>query len=490
MIIDKIFEVARRAPDKVAIHYEGFRVTYGEFAYWISHAHRFLARQNLRRGSIAVLLRVPSVLDSWALRFALNALGLTTVEVAIPEELDGLGLGNIGCVITTIADCAIRFPPENGLCKVMRIPWPLYLGQPAGPVPAQTPTTVNPGGHILLTSGTTGVKKKVLRDAAFDVAYLKYGCERYAITVDSIVNALDFAPWTAAGYGFPRFAWSVGAGVVFHQGHNLHRSFQIDGITHAFIIPMKLEEVLAAPERELPYNPNLRLLVGGAPLTWGLAAATKARFTPNVFHMIGSTEGGILTLTGIQCPDDLQSNIIVPRIDVQIVDELHRPLPAGQVGAIRVRPHEGLTGYLGDDPATSESFRDGYFYPGDLGEIRSDGRLVMHGRASNVTNLGGEKRAVEAIEQQMQDMLGADGICLLSLRGPSMEEVLHILIQSRRAVSRSEVLEALVRVAALSSAPNALIHRIDAIPRNEMGKIDRMSARTKISAGIEGRPAA
>ena len=484
MLVEKIFDVAQRAPEKVAVYYHGFRVTYGEFAYWISHAHAFLASQNLRRGSIAVLLRVPCVLDSWALRFALNSLGLTTVEVAIPAELDGLGLGNIGCVITTIADYPIRLPPENGSCKVIRIPWPLFLGQPAGRVPAEPPAAVAQGSHILLTSGTTGVKKQVLRDAAFDAAYLNYGCERYTITVDSIVHALDFAPWTAAGYGFPRFAWSAGAGVVFHQARDLHRSFRIDGITHAFFIPMKLEEVLAAPEGELRYNPQLRLLVGGAPFTWGLAAAAMARFTPQVFHMIGSTEGGMLTLTEIRSPEDLHSNIVVPGADIQIVDESHRPLPPGQVGAIRVRPHDGLTGYLNDDAATREFFRDGYFYPGDLGEIRSDGRLVMSGRASNVINLGGEKRAVESIEQQMQDGLGADGVCLLSLKGHSTEEDLHVLIQSRSAIGPAEVLQTLVRVAALSSAPRALIHHVDVIPRNEMGKIDRMSARKKISPAI------
>ncbi len=489
-MIEKIFELARSKPDKVALYYRDHRISYGELAFWISYAREFLARQDLRAGSLAVFVRVPNVLDCWALRFALRSLGLTTVDVPAPEALDGLQFRNVGCVITTIPDRPIPIAPVDGGYKLIRIPNPMFFGKKAEGVPKLPPPTGPVGGHILLTSGTTGVKKKVLRIAEHEPPELRRGCELYWISENSIVHTLDYAPWTAAGYGLPLCAWSAGGAVVSHPGKDLYRSFQIDGITHAFFIPMKLEEVLAAPEGQLPFSPNLAVFVGGAALTAGLTAATKARLTPNVYHTVGSTEGGALGLTRVEQPEDLQSHIIVPGADVQIVDETHRPLPAGQVGMIRVRPVQGLTGYL-DDEATSRSyFRDGYFYPGDLGQILPDGRLEMLGRAANVINLGGEKRAVEAIEQQMQDRLGADDFCLLALRDPSMEEELHILIQARRTIGQSEVMDALVRVAALTSAPKAQIHAVDAIPRNEMGKIDRMSARKKISGLLENKPAA
>jgi non-ribosomal peptide synthetase component E (peptide arylation enzyme) len=488
LLLQKIFQQAQVTPQKLALAYRGQRISYGEFAYWIALARDFLARQGLRPGSIAALVRVPNVLDSWALRLALRSLGLTTVDLTAPEQLTGHRFKDLGCVITTIHDQPIEVPDAE--YKLLRIPNPIFFGKQAEPVPGMPRIDVPVGGHILLTSGTTGSRKKVLRDETREAADLKRGSEIFEISQDSIVHALDFSPWTAAGYGLPVIAWMVGGGAICHEGANLHRSFDMDGITHAFFIPMKLEEVLAAPAGELRFSHNLRIFVGGAALTPALAAAAKARFTPHVYHTLGSTEGGALGLTRIENRDDLVSHIIVPGAGVQIVDEAERALPAGNVGIIRVRPIEGLNGYLDDEETSRRFFRDGYFYPGDLGEIRPDGRLVLHGRTSNTINLGGEKRPVEILEQRLQERLRLDGICLISIRGASQEDELHILIQSQRPVGRDEVTKALARAADLKTVPEAHLQYVDTIPRNEMGKIDRPAIRQKISATLPARPAA
>jgi non-ribosomal peptide synthetase component E (peptide arylation enzyme) len=488
LIVQKIFQQAQVTPQKLALAYRGQRISYGEFAYWIALARDFLADQDLRPGSIAALVRVPNVLDSWALRFALRCLGLTTVDLTAPEQLAGHKFKNLGCVITTIADQPIDVPDAQ--YKLLRIPNPIFFGKQAGRVPGMPRVSVPVGGHILLTSGTTGSRKKVLRDETREAADLKRGCEIFEISQDSIIHALDFAPWSAAGYGLPVIAWIVGGSAVCHEGANLHRSFDTDGITHAFFIPNKLEEVLAAPPGELRFNPNLRIFVGGAALTPGLAAAAKAKFTPHVYHTLGSTEGGALGLTPIEVPEDLSSHVIVSGAVIQIVDEADRPLPPGTEGVIRVRPIEGLTGYLDDEEASRRFFRDGYFYPGDIGEIRPDGRLVLHGRTSNTINLGGEKRAVEILEQRLQDRLPVEGICLVSVRGRSQENELHILIQSQRLIGKDEVTKALARVADLASVPEVHLQYVDSIPRNEMGKIDRPAIRQRLSGMLPGRTAA
>ncbi len=196
----------------------------------------------------------------------------------------------------------------------------------------------------------------------------------------------------------------------------MQRSFETERITQALATPVKLQELLATSCGELRFHAEMRLIVGGAPLTAELAAAAKSQLTPNIFHFLTSTEGGPLALTRIEGPEDLKSHVLFPDADVQIVDGAGQPLPPGNVGVIRVRPVEGLTGYLDDEDASRQFFRDGYFYPGDLGEIRPDGRLVLHGRTTSTINLGGEKRPVELLEQRLQDSLGLDGICLVSVR--------------------------------------------------------------------------
>ena len=485
--LESIFRQAERAPDKIALHYLGHRITYGEFAYWIALARDFLARQDLRPGSIAALLRVRDVFDGWVLRFALRSLGLNTVDLTNPDEFGAYKFRNVGCVITTIRELPIDVPDAD--YKLIRIPDPIFSRKPAGRIPDFPPLNVQSGGHILLTSGTTGYRRKVLRDLAALSNEITRRCAIFSISEDSVVHALDFAPWAGTGYFSPACAWSAGGTVVCHQGEDQHRSFQISEITHAILTPMKLEELLASPQGELRSHPEMRLIVGGAPLTAALARAAKLRLTPNIIHYLTSTEGGPLALTSIEGPEDLKCHVLLPDAEVQIVDDTDQPLQRGTVGVIRVRPAEGLTGYLDDEDASRRFFRDGYFYPGDLGEIRSDGRLVLHGRTTNTINLGGEKRPVEILEQRLQERLGLEGICLVSIRGQSVEDELHILVQSQRPVGKDEITTALARVAELLRVPEAHVQFVKSIPRNEMGKIDRPAIRKMLSAMLAGTPA-
>jgi acyl-coenzyme A synthetase/AMP-(fatty) acid ligase len=272
----------------------------------------------------------------------------------------------------------------------------------------------------------------------------------------------------------------MGASIIFHQGENYHRSLLIDGITHAFCTPEKLSHILAAPSAEIRRNPDLRLFAIGAPLTPALASAAEAALTPQIFTLIASTEAGPWALTRIEHAEDLRSHSIHPSVEVEIVDSADQVLPPGQMGAIRIRTPECIPGYLDDDAASREIFRNGCFYPGDLGELRADGRLVLHGRASNVINLAGIKMAVEPVEQLLQDSLGADTVCLLSLRGESGDDELHAIVQSQHEIGHANVAELIH--ASLRGFNLAHVHFIETIPRNEMGKIDRLVLRKQISA--------
>ncbi len=288
MILKTIFDQARRAPQKLAMAYLGYRVSYGEFAYWIADARKFFAAQNLRREGIAVFLAVPHRLDAWTLDFALRSLGIDTLAVASPADFQALDLRNICCVITTITDDPIAGLPA-GSYKLFRIPQPLYLGRTAGAAPEMPELDQPEGGHILLTSGTTGVRKKVMLDAGRLAAMSAGRGAVYGIDGNSVVNIFDLALWTGAGYKLPLCVWLAGGAVVFHQNENFHRSLMIEGITHAIVTPPRLSEILNTPKKELRFNPGMLLAVGGAPLTRQLAEAARARLTSRIYTCLAST---------------------------------------------------------------------------------------------------------------------------------------------------------------------------------------------------------
>ena len=477
MILHKIFEHARSAPQKLAIAYLGYRVSYGEFAYWIADAREFFAAQDLRAGGIAVLLAVPHRLDAWTLDFALRSLGMNTVAVASPTDLRALDLRDVCCVVTSIHEDPIPHLPA-GSYKLFRIPQPLYLGKTAGTLPDRLDLAHPEGGHILLTSGTTGVRKMVLIGADFLAAMSARRGAVYGINHQSMVDILDLALWTGAGYKLPLSTWLAGGTVIFHHNENFHHSLLIDGITHAVVTPPKLSEILKAPDRELRFNPRLLLSVGGAPLSHQLAEAARTRLTPNVYTCLASTEVGIWGLTRIEGQDDLCAHQIHPSVEVQVVDESDRPLAAGEMGAIRIRARDCVSGYFEDAAATGQMFRDGYFYSGDIGEFRPDGRLVLHGRASSVIIVRGTKLAAEPIERKLQERLQVRSACVLSLPGNGSEDDVHLVLESNPTLPKSEL--AAVIGKELSGFPPVGVHFLQEMPRNDMGKIDRIILRQRV----------
>src|SRR6267142_3868516 len=131
-----------------------------------------------------------------------------------------------------------------------------------------------------------------------------------------------------------------------------------------------------------------------------LAERVRARMCPNLYYRYGSTEAGnvafgpassLLRITGAV-------GYVVPGATIEITDVAGQYLPAGREGTIRIRASSMARCYLADPGASAEAFREGFFYPGDLGYLMADGIVVLTGREKTILNLGGHKTRPEIIE--------------------------------------------------------------------------------------------
>jgi acyl-CoA synthetase (AMP-forming)/AMP-acid ligase II len=109
------------------------------------------------------------------------------------------------------------------------------------------------------------------------------------------------------------------------------------------------------------------------------------------FEYYASTEGGGISLLG---PDDIDGHgesvgRPVFAVEVEVVDDEDRPLPAGTIGRLRYRGPGVATAYYRDPDASTEAFRHGWFYPGDLAEIDEAGFVSLKGRAKDMIIRGG-----------------------------------------------------------------------------------------------------
>ena len=76
--------------------------------------------------------------------------------------------------------------------------------------------------------------------------------------------------------------------------------------------------------------------------------------------------------------------------------------------------------------------------------------MSLRGRASDVVNVLGNKVATGPIEQALQDRLGVDAVCIVSIRGKETDDEIHIVIEATRRIERADV-EAAARA---ESAPS------------------------------------
>lgn len=92
-------------------------------------------------------------------------------------------------------------------------------------------------------------------------------------------------------------------------------------------------------------------------------------------------------------------------IDVAVVNDGWRQLPAGEHGEVAIRGASVIDGYRGNPEANAAAFRDGWFLTGDRGCLSHDGYLTLDGRIKELINRGGEKISPHEIE----DVLLAHG---------------------------------------------------------------------------------
>jgi acyl-coenzyme A synthetase/AMP-(fatty) acid ligase len=484
LTLTRILEHARERPTRTALVHDGVALDYAGFAHRIAATRQHLALQGLPAAGVVVIAAAHR-LDDWILLFALRSLGLSTVVARSAVEIDKLELPDIACVIASGADDrepALRPGPELRW-RWLQAPRSALDGL-AAPAPWEGPwQSAAPGaGHILCTSGTTGVYKKVLRDVSTEARGIDIYARINAMSRDALVYVADYQLWTAAGYRWPLTVWALGSTVVLQSAPDLLRPFDEHDFSHVLMTPDKLMGLLRTPGAAPRRNAAMRLMVTGGALGQELLGEAQRLLTTRVYSVLAATEASIFAVTPLVRAEDLLAHRIHPAREVQVVDAQDRPLGPGREGRLRVRITDGLAGYLGDEAATREHFRDGWFYPGDLGLLRPDGRLALHGRASDVVNVLGNKIATAPIEQALRDRLRVSAVCIVTLPEATVEDELQMVIETSRALADDEIVAAVEAEFGPLRALPVRVRFTDALPRNEMGKVLRTLLRQQLKA--------
>jgi acyl-CoA synthetase (AMP-forming)/AMP-acid ligase II len=175
---------------------------------------------------------------------------------------------------------------------------------------------------------------------------------------------------------------------------------------------------------------------------------------------------------------------VTPGVTVQIVDASGTILPPGKEGYVRVNSEYAVGSYFGNPEESGKVFREGWFYPGDLGTLSPQGLLTITGREHAVLNLGGDKISPETIELVLAQFEGVAEAAAVSVPNEYGNNEICALL-----VCREQPDERMLRSHCEANIPRTFVPSryffVDRLPHNEMGKLDRRQLQALVNKTIE-----
>ena len=158
--------------------------------------------------------------------------------------------------------------------------------------------------------------------------------------------------------------------------------------------------------------------------------------------------------------------------DARVVDDPGVELAPEASGEIVVRGPNVFSGYWGNEEATRDVLRDGWFRTGDIGSVDSDGYFYVHDRKKNIIISGGENISAAEVERALLEHPDVADCGVVGRPDSRWNEVPVAYVVPRAGGSiNAETLQAhmLARLARFK-VPRDFVF-VDDLPRTALGKV-------------------
>ena len=462
-----ILHHARSTPHDIAVAFGAQEVSYGEFARDIERATRQLAARLPGSTGVAMVTLSHPYLH-WVMTIALGRAGLCTVSA-----FDAAAVALVKPALVLVDPQA---PQPDSRFVVVDQEW-IGLGGDALPPFADPEHGADVPARLVLSSGTTGTPKKVLLTHAHVQARLQSIAVGSGLPGKGTRTLALVGIDTVGGHHFPLATWFLGGRTVLRmQGEDPYQTIARKGVNYAFMAPVQLEQLVQSmPATAWPIR-ELTVSIAGSSLPRLVSQKARARLCPSLLIIYGSTEGGLLSICHAGLADTLPgaTGIVRPDVEIQVVDAAGQPLPHGETGEVRCRSLGCVTEYVDAGASgadNGETFRGGWFYPGDAGTLSRDGLLSIVGRTQDLINLGGVKIAPGAIEEVLAACPGVADLAAFSLERDGAVATPWVAVVPGAGYDQAVLAAAFAQ--AFPRLPALGFVTADLIPRNQMGKVQR-----------------
>jgi amino acid adenylation domain-containing protein len=413
-------------------------------------------------------------------------------ELLDEMRLDGLAAGSVGIGSLGAGPAATRARrPAFGLADL--------LSYPAGPLDSQS--APSDCAYMLFTSGSTGTPKGVPIAHASVVRFVEWAVRYLGIEASERMSAhsplhfdlsvLDLFGALAAGA-----ACHMVPPAVNFPPRALAEWIRASQLTQWFSVPSVLTYLAKFDAVKHGDFPTLRRLLWGGEvlptptLIHWMERLPHVRFT----NLYGPTEATVASSyhTVARCPDDPSAPIPIGRAcegeELLVLDGALRPVPPGEIGDLYIRGVGLSPGYWREPERTAAVFvpdpdpryPDGRIYrTGDLARVGADGLFYFHGRSDAQIKSRGYRIELGEVEAGLEALGVLRECAVVGLPTESFEGTAiccAFVPLPGQDVTAVQLKSALARRLPAYMVPSRWA-RVDALPRNANGKVDRIGVR-------------
>ena len=346
---------------------------------------------------------------------------------------------------------------------------------------------------LMYTSGTTSLPKGVMLTYGDFTNYV-VGTVEMADGSDRGTSLLCAPLYHIAGTANIMTAIWAGRKIVvlkqFEPKEWLEAVHQ-EKITHAFVVPTMLKQLIDHPEFSKYDMSSLQnLSYGGAPMPFPVIRKAIEVFPKGTgfVNAFGQTETtSTLTVLGPNDhrldgpPAEVERNLKrltsvglpLPDVEVQVLDDDNKPLPANEIGEVVIRTPRVMKGYAGQESATAALLdADGWLHTRDMGYLDEDGYVYLVGRKDDIIIRGGENIAPAEIEAVLHAHPSVDEAAVIGIPDVDWGQkiVAFVALRPGKTASNDELADFCRQRLASFKKPE-IIRFVDALPKNPLGKI-------------------
>ncbi len=485
-----------RAPDAVALRWQGRSETYAQLGDAAARGARALAELGVETGDrVALALgNVPAFAEAW---FAVQHLGAVAVPLnpgLAPDEFRH-ALQDSGAEVV-VAAAGVLAAVRSACDELDDAPAIISVGgdgegtvgrwrsllEAATPAPgiAVAPQDL---ATIVYTSGTEGRPKG---------AMLTHG-QLAANQQQSLAGRVEVTAADKVLLVLPAshiFALNVGLGACLHAGATVVLQERFDPASTLELIQREqITVVLGAPPMyaawvamDAPADAfaTVRIAVSGAAaLPARVFLAFREQYAIDILEGYGLTEAGpsVASNAMVDTPRPGSVGLPLPDVEIRLVDEQLEDVEDGDEGEVLVRGPNVFSGYWNAPEATAAAFVDGWLRTGDVAIRDEGGHLHLVDRRRDLILVSGFNVYPREVERALLAHPGVDEVAVIGVPHPYTGQAVRAVVVAGDEDVTADALDSHCRgLLARYKCPESFDF-VDELPHTATGKVRRAALR-------------